>query len=160
MITCQFEDGGNAKLRHVCVNAIIIKDGKVLLGKRGTNNGKPILESGKWALIGGFFNRDETLEKALKREVLEESGWEIEGLVLFRVNDNPDRPAEDRQNMDMVFVVSAKEETGSHDEEVTNLEWFSLDNLPENLAFDHGENLKLYKKYLKQNFPLPIFGKV
>jgi 8-oxo-dGTP diphosphatase len=125
MITCQFEDGNKTSLRHVCVNAIVIKEGKILLGKRGTyRNGKPLLEAGKWALIGGFFDRDETLEEGLKREVMEESGWEIDDVVLFRINDNPNRPAEDRQNVDMIFVVGAKEQTGKSDEEVTNLEWF------------------------------------
>ena len=34
MITCKFEDAGGAKLRHVTVNAVVIKDNRVLLGKR------------------------------------------------------------------------------------------------------------------------------
>ena len=54
MITCYFENNNKAFLRHVTVNAIVIKDNQVLLGKRGTFNGKPILESGKWGLLGGF----------------------------------------------------------------------------------------------------------
>ena len=74
MITCQFEKGHKANLRHVCVNALVLKDNQVLLGKRGTVKGEKILEFGKWGLIGGFLDRDETLEEGLKREVLEESG--------------------------------------------------------------------------------------
>lgn len=63
MINCQFEDGGKANLRHVTTNAIVTKNKQVLLGKRGTyHNGKPLLEAGKWALLGGFFNRDEYLK--------------------------------------------------------------------------------------------------
>ena len=54
MIICSFENGNKTSLRHVTVNAIVIKDNQVLLGKRGTFNGKPILESGKWGLLGGF----------------------------------------------------------------------------------------------------------
>ncbi len=163
MITCQFEDGGKTSLRHICVNAIIINKGKVLLGKRGTqNNGKSILEAGKWALIGGFFSRDETLEEGLKREVMEESGWRIDNLLLFRINDNPNRPAEDRQNVDMIFVAQAKEKVAGSDEEVTNLEWFDLNTLPpkDQIAFDHGNHLEIYKRYLKENFPLPLFGNI
>jgi 8-oxo-dGTP diphosphatase len=161
MITCQFEDGGKTtNLRHVTVNAIVIKDNRILLGKRGTyNNGKPLSEAGKWGLLGGFFSRDETLEEAIKREVKEESGLEINSLQLFRINDNPNRPKEDRQNIDLIFLAYTDGEIGSHDEEVTNLEWFEIESLPsaDTIAFDHAENLELYKKYLKENFKLPLF---
>lgn len=164
MITCRFEDGGETtNLRHITCNAIVLKDNKVLLGKRGTyNNGKPLLEAGKWALLGGFFSRDETLKEAIKREVEEESGWKVENLKLFRINDNPNRPAEDRQNVDIIFLADAIEKTGKSDEEVTNLEWFGLDNLPANdmIAFDHWEHLKLYKDYLKEKFNLPLIGRI
>ena len=83
----------------------------MLLGKRGTLNGKPILESGKWALLGGFFGRDENLEQAVKREVKE-------------------------------------------------LKWFELDNLPTKavMAFDHGEDIEIYLRYLKEKFQLPLLG--
>ncbi|MBI4973568.1 NUDIX domain-containing protein [Candidatus Roizmanbacteria bacterium] len=160
MITCFFEDGGKSPLRHVTISVIVIKDGKVLLGKRGTFQGKPILEFGRWALLGGFFNRGEDLIKAAKREVMEESGWGIKNLKLFRVNDSPNRPREDRQNMDMVFTAEALQQTGKSDEEVTELAWFDFAKLPspDMMAFDHGEDLELYRKYLKENFALPLLG--
>lgn len=161
MINCQFEDGGKANLRHVTVNAIVLKDSKVLLGKRGTyHNGKPLLEAGKWALLGGFFNRDEYLEETLKREVMEESGWTIDNLRLLRINDNPNRPAEDRQNVDIVFIADAVKQVRGSDEEVRELKWFDLESLPEekDIAFDHGEHLMLYRKFLKDDFLLPVWG--
>jgi 8-oxo-dGTP diphosphatase len=162
MITCTFEDNGIAKLRHVTVNALIIKDGKVLLGKRGTyNGGKPLLEAGKWALIGGFLSRDETIEQALKREIKEESGWEVDNLRLLHIKDNPDRPAEDRQNVEFVYLADAINKTSESDEEVSKLEWFSLDSIPqkEEIAFDHQDDLTIYTNFLKNNFPLPVIGK-
>lgn len=160
MITCTFENGNKASLRHVTVNAIVIRDNQILLGKRGTLNGKPILESGKWGLLGGFFGHKENLAQAVKREVMEESGWEINNLKLFRINDNPNRPFEDRQNVDIIFIANAVKQTGVSDEEVSHLQWFDLDKLPrkEEIAFDHGDSLELYKKYLKEEFPLPILG--
>lgn len=105
MITCTFEDGGTGKLRHVTVNALIVKDNKVLLGKRGTFNGRPLDDAGKWALIGGFVGRDENLEKALKREIQEECGCEIDSFTLLHIKDNPDRKGEDRQNIEFVFIA-------------------------------------------------------
>ena len=162
MITCYFEDKHEARggLRHVTVNALILHENKILLGKRGTAHGKPMLESGKWGLIGGFFDRDETFVEAVKREAFEESGCEIDNLLLFRINDNPNRPKEDRQNVDVVFIATLVKQVSHPNEEVTHLDWFSLDELPseEELAFDHGENIALYKEYLKKNHPLPLLG--
>ena len=157
MITCTFEDNKKAFLRHVTVNAVVVKDNQVLLGKRGTFNGKPISESGKWGLLGGFFNHGENLIQAIKREVMEESGWEIDSLRLFRINDNPNRPKEDRQNVDIIFIANAVKQIKTSDEEVSELQWFDLNKLPE-IAFDHGDSLELYKKYLKEEFSIPILG--
>jgi len=160
MITCAFENGNKSSLRHITVNAIVIKDNKVLLGKRGTVNGKPMLESGKWGLLGGFFGRDENLVEAVKREVMEESGWEIDNLQLLRINDNPNRPKEDRQNVDVIFFAKAIKQVKIPDEEVKELRWFDLDKLPPKdlIAFDHAEDLKFYIKYLKDKHVLPLLG--
>jgi len=161
MITCTFEKSSDkVSLRHVTVNAIVINNNQILFGKRGTYNGRPIIESGKWGLLGGFFDRDENLVQAVKREVMEESGWEINNLKLFRINDNPNRPKEDHQNVDIIFIANAVKQTKTSDEEVTMLQWFDLDKLPEKeeIAFDHGDAVELYKKYLTKNFPLPVLG--
>ena len=158
MINCKFENGDNVSLRHVTVNAIIVKGGEILLGKRGTYKGKPMLESGKWALIGGFFDRDERLTDAVKREAREETGWEIDNLKLLRINDLPNRPMEDRQNVDMIFIADALEQIPTQNEEVKELKWFNLNSLPpkEEIAFDHNDNIELYRRYLKEDFDLPV----
>lgn len=162
MITCTFEDNNVASrgLRHITTSIIVQKEGKVLFGKRGTYNGKPILEHGKWGLPGGFFDRDETLIEAVKREIMEETGWEIGEPLLFRIVDYPDRPKEDRQNVDFVFVAEAISRTGGSDEEVTELKWFPLDALPsvDQIAFDQADDLALYKQHLLSPMQLPILG--
>lgn len=158
MINCTFENGNKVNLRHVTVNSIIVKDGKVLLGKRGTYNGKPILEFGKWGLIGGFFDRDETLMEAAKREAMEETGWKIDNLILFQIDDSPYRSKEDRQNVDILFIAEATDQINIVSEEVKELKWFDLDDLPlkEEMAFDFYDYLQRYIKYLKEKFPIPI----
>ena len=67
MITCTFEEGGNASLRHVVLTTIVNRNNQILLGKRGTYNGKPISEYGKWGPPGGFLERDETIAQAAAR---------------------------------------------------------------------------------------------
>ena len=162
MITCTFENNNIASpgLRHVTVNAIVVRDGQVLMGLRAPVNGLTMLETGKWALLGGFFGFGENLEAAIKREVMEESGWEIDNLQLFRINDNPNRPKEDRQNVDMIFIAQAVKQVGKPDNEVAELKWFPLDALPpaDQIAFDHGEDLAMYLKYLHDPQQLPLIG--
>jgi ADP-ribose pyrophosphatase YjhB (NUDIX family) len=163
MIICEFEDGGKGKLRHVTVNAIVIKDNKILLGKRGTlANGKPLDEAGKWSLLGGFMGRDETLQEGLRREIMEESGWNVSEFTLLHIKDNPDRSSEDRQNIEFVFFAQATEKTGESDQEVTEARWFSIDELPEKntVAFDHFDDLQLYKDHVDNKVStLPYLGK-
>lgn len=148
-------------MRHVTVNALIVDDGKVLLGLRGTIKGKPLMESGKWSLIGGFFEHGETLEQAIRREIREESGFEVQDLTLFRIKDNPHRKGEDRANVEFVFTAHPAKKIGESDEEVQKLQWFSLDALPpeQTVAFDHYSDLELYANYVKSPQKLPIFGK-
>ena len=153
MITCVFENNSKAHLRHVVINVIIKRKNKILLGKRGTYNGKPIVEFGKWGLIGGYLDRDETFIECVKREVREETGWEIKNFHLFFINDTPDRPMEDKQNVYLVYLADAVKQNPEFksNEESSDLQWFTLNKLPskEQTAFDYADCLNLYKKYLR-----------
>lgn len=152
MINCIFEDGGKASLRHTVVDNIVIRDNKIILVKRT----KGLLEAGKWALPAGFVDRDETLLDAAKREIFEETGWRVKDINLFRIKDSPSRPHEDRQNIAFVFLSFADKKEGEKDNESDEVKWFDLDNLPNEIAFDHGDDIELYKKYLEEKFPLPM----
>lgn len=156
MITCTFENGNQNSLRHVTANALVLKEGKILLCKRSEG----LSEAGKWGLLGGYMNRDETTAECAVREAKEESGWDVVNPELFRIVDNPNRPHEDRQSVEFVYITEAVEKTGEPDWESKELQWFSLDELPadEEIAFDHGEDIALYKRYLEQPFTLPFFG--
>jgi 8-oxo-dGTP diphosphatase len=71
MITCLFENGGRALLRHVVVHAVVERDGALLLIRRAPH----LSEGDKWGLPGGFLDRDETLTQGVLRELREETGW-------------------------------------------------------------------------------------
>lgn len=154
MITCIFENGGKESLRHTVVHAIVEKEGKLLLEKRLIN----IIEGGKWALPGGFLSRDETAAEGVLRELQEETGWIGEVEKLFRINSRPDRPHEDRQNVAIEFIIRPLKQVSKPDIESSQIEWVLIDELPklEEFAFDHGETIKLYLKYKKRKFLLPI----
>ncbi len=60
----------------------------------------------------------------------------------------------------MIFIAKALKQISTSDEEVSKLQWFNLDKLPpsEEIAFDHGDSIELYKKYLVKKFILPVLG--
>lgn len=155
MITCIFENENQANLRHVVVHAIVEQDGKLLLIKRS-----PLLslEGSKWALPGGFVDRDETAGEAAVRELREETGWEGEVISLLRINSNPNRPHEDRQNIALDFIMKPVKQVGNKDMETTGVEWVPLGALPplDSLAFDHGEVIGMYLKHRKTPFDVPV----
>ena len=105
-------------------------------------------------------DRDETLSQAIQREIMEEGGYTIENLQFFRINDNPNRPVEDRQNIDMIFAATAKKKVSNPDEEVSELRWFDLNKLPpkKKFAFDHHDNILLYINHQTKPYSLPIIN--
>jgi len=161
MIKCVFENGNKADLRHVAVDALVInKQGdKLLLEKRAKHL---LLHSGKWCLPGGFLNRNETLAEGIRREIREETGYEVSSLELFRINDKPNRLGEDRQNATFVFLARASKKTRAGDDEVQEAKWFKLDEMPskDDFAFDHHENIEFFIKHQKHPFGLPLMPKI
>ena len=156
MINCTFEKGYTASLRHIVTHAIVEDSGKLLLVKRMGD----MLETGKWSLPGGFLNRDETAAQGVLRELKEETGWEGEIISWFRINTNPNRPHEDRQNVAIELLVKPVRKTGEPDAESSKVEWIPIDALLpfDQFAFDHGESMKQYLEYRKHPFPLPLLS--
>ena len=69
---------------YVKVAVVIIEqDGKFLVGKRASDKSY----GGKWAFVGGKFESGESPEEALRREVREEIGMEVEIVRALPVTD-------------------------------------------------------------------------
>ncbi len=68
------------KLPRIAVSAIIVDEDKILLVKRATPPSK-----GKWAFPGGKVEYGEKMVDAVKREVREEVGLEIEPICVFQL---------------------------------------------------------------------------
>jgi 8-oxo-dGTP diphosphatase len=142
VITCAFEDGHRAALRHVVVHAVVERDGALLLVRRADH----LLEGGKWGLPGGFLDHDETLTAGVLRELREETGWSGRVRGLLRINSRPDRRGEDRQNVAFDFAIEPLALVGEPDQESSAVAWIPIDRLPplDELAFDHGDTVRAY----------------
>ena len=82
----------------VGVGAVIVKDGKVLIVKRGHEPRK-----GEWSLPGGRVELGETLVDALRREIREETGLEIDVGPVVEVFDRVHK-SDDRVEYHFVIV--------------------------------------------------------
>lgn len=67
------------------VIALIERDGALLLERRS--------DCGRWGVIGGALDPDESLVEALRREVYEETGLTVTGCALFGTFSDPTRIA-------------------------------------------------------------------
>jgi|SRR3989344_2474282 len=108
------------------VAAVVFKDGKILLGEDLTKGGESI-----FGVPGGHWESGETLSDAIKREVLEESGIEIQNITLISVYDFFRK---DKNKSYVTIGFKAEHESGTLKDESKdtrkNWGWFELDKLP------------------------------
>jgi len=117
------------KIPRIGVAVIIIKDGKVLLGKRKNSHG-----SGTWCFPGGHLEFNEELENCVRRENLEETGINIKN-IRFGSLTNDLFKEEGRHYVTLFFV--ADYDSGDvrvmEPEKCDEWKWFDVDKLPNNL---------------------------
>ena len=110
----------------VTAGAVIFNDQKqVLLLKHRFRAG-----SG-WGLPGGFLERGEQPIDALRRELREEIGLELEDVEIFAA-----RSFEKPKQVEVLFRARANANVKPLAMEVERAEWFSIDSLPEGLPRD------------------------
>ncbi|TRO56122.1 NUDIX hydrolase [Streptomyces sp. IB201691-2A2] len=110
-------------LPSVGVGAMVIRDNRVLLGKRIGDHG-----AGSYAWCGGGLEFGESLEGAAKRELLEESGL-VAAHLSFLCVSNVRKYG--RHYIDFEFLVEALGEPEVKEpDKVEFWDWYDLDALP------------------------------
>ena len=122
------------KRPSITVDGVIIKNGKILLVKRKNEPFK-----GRWALPGGFVEYGETVEKAVLREVKEETGMDAKIKKLVGVYSDPARDPRGH-TISIVFLLEGKGDAIAGDDAI-EAKFFDLNELPP-LAFDHEKIIK------------------
>lgn len=98
-----------------------------------------------WAIPGGFMDVGERLETAAIREAKEEVCLDVTLTALLGMYSDPKR--DDRgHTVTAVYVAEAKGQPQAADD-AKNLAIFNLDNLPDELAFDHKQVLEDYRQF-------------
>ena len=114
------------------VQVLLERDGRVLLARRGI---EPRI--GHWDLPGGFVEESEPAPAALRRELREETGLELESARLHRIDIEP---YGDRFVFSVTYRVTASGEPVA-DDDVAELRWFAPDELPAEMAFPGQEHV-------------------
>ena len=112
----------------VTVDALIVRDGRLLLIERK-------FPPPGFALPGGFVDANETVEQAVCRETLEETGLVVTRLRQLHCYSDPKRDPR-QHTAGVIFEVETQGEPVAGDD-AGAVRWFPLDALPP-LAFDHG----------------------
>lgn len=112
----------------VGVGVAVLKDGKILLGKR-----KNIHGDGEYGGPGGHMEYMETIEECAKRETLEETGMEI-GNVRFLCLINLRKYAS-KHYIDIGVIADwvSGDPKVMEPEKLESWDWYDLNNIPEPL---------------------------
>jgi len=107
---------------------------------------------GKWAFPGGFVDMDEELEDAVVRELAEETGLTDVPLEQMHAFGTIGRDPRGRQITIVFMGITDEQQTGvKAGDDAAEAKWFDIENLPDNLAFDHDNVAKFAIKKLKNS---------
>ena len=108
------------------VGAVVLDGGRVLLVQRAN---EPF--QGWWSLPGGIVETGESLKDAIRREMLEETGLEVEPLQILEVFESI-RPAYHFVVIDYLCRITGGELCAASD--AASAQWFPVRDLPDNLT--------------------------
>ena len=130
---------GPRKIILNCAGVLIIKDDKILFQRRSDN--------GKWGLIGGLLEMNETYQEAAIREAREETGLEAQlesFLGIFHNHNMVWSNGDAAHVISAYFIASIISGQPRIDEESFELRFFGMEELPELFAEDHIAALEAY----------------
>ena len=128
---------------------MILKDNKILLGKRHEDPNKADSElhgEGTWTMPGGKIDFGGAFEEAAAREVMEETSLKIDQDKIKFISLANDRVS-DAHFVTIGFLCEdfEGEVKVMEPDEITEWQWFPLDNLPSPLFFPSEKVLKNYQ---------------
>lgn len=107
---------------------MIIKEGKVLLGKRKGSHG-----AGEYAWPGGHMEYMESFEECAKREVQEETGMEICNIRFLRLLNLKDYAPKHYVDIGLIADWKSREPITMEPDKIEGWAWYEIDHLPKPL---------------------------
>lgn len=132
----------------VGIGVMIVRDGKVLLGRRHGDPAKADSElhgEGTWTMPGGKLEVGESFEKCAAREVYEETGMRVGKAKVICINNDKNEHAH-FVTVGMLAEDFEGEPEVREPDEITEWRWFDLNNLPEPVFFCSAKVIENYRK--------------
>jgi len=79
-----------------------------------------------WGIPGGFLDQGEQPETAIRRELREEAGIELENLKMIRVRTL-------NRHIEILFRAESNDTAEVKSREIKSLDWFAVDEMPEEM---------------------------
>lgn len=133
------------KLTKVGIGVFVMKDGKVLLGKRKSAHGE-----GDYETPGGHLEYMESFEDCARRECKEEAGIEIENIRFLYLKNLKEFVPKHYVHIELLADWKSGEPQVLEPEKKENWEWYELDNLPEPMFIT--ETLAVEALKTRQNY--------
>jgi len=113
---------------RVAVRAFIKDGNKLLLVREQDPTKKKPIEN--WETPGGGIHDKETLEEALRREVLEETGYEIE---IGKLLSAPIKYFQDFQSLHLIYGAKLLRKVGEPGKDISGIRWTTKEEISEAL---------------------------
>lgn len=127
------------KFPRVGVGVMVLKGDKVLLGKRRGSHG-----AGEYAFPGGHLEYMESFEHCAKREVMEETGVEIENVRFARVSNIKAYAPKHYVHIGLVADWKKGEPRVLEPDKCEGWDWYLLDELPQPLFKTLPKDIEAY----------------
>ncbi len=137
---------GPRKIILNCAGALIIRDGRILFQRRTDN--------GRWGLIGGLLEMNETYQQAALREIREETGLEVRldhFLGIFHNHNMVWSNGDAAHVISAMFTAAIVSGEPRIDEESYELRFFGKEEIPELFAEDHIAALEAYFRGVRRS---------
>jgi 8-oxo-dGTP diphosphatase len=124
----------------VGIGVMVIKDGRVLLGKRKGSHGQ-----GEYAWPGGHMEYMESFEGCAKREVMEETGIEITAIRFLRLLNLKTYTPKHYVDIGLMAQWKSGEPKIMEPEKCEGWGWYDIDDLPKPLFGTIESYIEAYK---------------
>lgn len=124
----------------VGMGVVLLKGGKILLGKRNNSFGE-----GEYSSPGGHLEYGESFDECIRREIREECGLEVKNISFLYVTNSMHYAPKHYVNVEVLAEWESGEPITFEHEKIGGWDWYDLNNLPSPIFHYTMQGIESYK---------------